>query len=77
MSIVKDGPQWFDISDEASRTYHYLDGQTLEILEPAKLKVTAQPDGGHSHRVETKGDEQNYYVATGWIAVSWEGEFLF
>ncbi len=67
--------EWFDISDETKRVYHYKDYVTFTISEPAKLNVK-RDERGDSHRVIAK-DGRGFYVAPGWLAIEWTGKTTF
>lgn len=71
-----DDRTWHDISNEMWREYVYLDGSRFRVEAPDKLNVT-RSELGDSHRIKTDGDAPNVYVAAGWIAIVWEGEYKF
>jgi hypothetical protein len=42
---------WLNLTLEASRTYHFMGQEFLEIPNPKKIIVKKDKDFGHSHRV--------------------------
>lgn len=72
---------WLDISDETFRTYVYADGSTFRVDDPSQLNIkrgapraVGSPD---SHRIRRGGELTNIYVAPGWIAIEWDGDYQF
>lgn len=57
---------WKDLNSEAFREYRFPGGDTVKILEPVKLHVSAS--GGH--RV-LDGSGRSHYIPAGWIHLSW------
>ncbi len=58
-----------DVSSEASRTYHYANGATFEIVAPVLVHVI-EDEKGVSHRVEAS-DGRTYRPERGWVGISW------
>lgn len=72
---------WIDISDESYRTYIYSNGYELRIDKPTELNikrgVERQFGSPDSHRLRREGELTNVYVAPGWIAIKWDGDYQF
>ncbi len=73
--------EWIDISDESYRIYVYADGSTFRVDKPTELNIkrgversVGSPD---SHRIRRADNMTNVYVAPGWIAIKWDGDYQF
>lgn len=63
----------FKTVKEASRTYHYAGGRTVQIVNVCKVFV--KPDTG-THRLEDEAGKK-WIVPAGWLAISFEGDWVF
>ena len=54
--------KWYDISDEAMRTYTWKDKQHLTIMSPQRFMLSKSG----RHYIETS-DNNNYIIAQGWL----------
>ena len=68
--------EWQEIERPGPRTYLYPNGVELFIPANVKFLSVGRSDAGHSHRlIDVNGD--SWYVAAGWLAITWPGPFQF
>jgi hypothetical protein len=60
----------FDISTEEFRVYHYDQGRTFRIEDPAEL-YAIHDENGTTHRVVDKGG-MTHRPERGWLGISWK-----
>ncbi len=73
---LAEGYNWTELEQPVPRTYYYPDGSTFDIPDDIQF-IAVRPSGsGHSHRLVTT-DGTSYYVAAGFIAISWPQAYQF